>query len=77
MKKILFGLLVIPGFLLTGCINGKYNDSANSADVIIYGGTSAAITTAVQVTKMGKSVLIVCPDSHLGGLSTPILETRG
>lgn len=39
------------------------------ADVVIYGGTSAAITAAVQVKKMGKTVLVVSPDKHLGGLS--------
>jgi hypothetical protein len=41
-----------------------------TADVIIYGGTSAAITAAVQVTRMGKTVIIVSPDVHLGGLSS-------
>ncbi|GAB3641606.1 FAD-dependent oxidoreductase [Spirosoma arcticum] len=40
------------------------------ADVIIYGGTSAAVIAAVQVKKMGKSVIIVSPDKHLGGLSS-------
>jgi hypothetical protein len=40
------------------------------ADVIIYGGTSAAITAAVQVSRMGKSVLVISPDKHLGGLSS-------
>lgn len=39
------------------------------ADVIIYGGTCAAVTAAVQVKKMGKTVLVVSPDKHLGGLS--------
>ena len=39
-------------------------------DVVIYGGTSAAVTAAVQVKKMGKSVVIVSPDKHLGGLSS-------
>ena len=39
------------------------------ADVIVYGGTSAAVIAAVQVKKMGKSVIIVSPDKHLGGLS--------
>ena len=38
-------------------------------DVVIYGGTCAAITSAVQVKKMGKTVIIVSPDKHLGGLS--------
>ena len=41
-----------------------------SADVIIYGGTSAAVTAAVQVIRMNKSVIIVSPDKHLGGLSS-------
>ena len=40
------------------------------ADVVVYGGTSAAVTAAVQVMKMGKSVIIVSPDKHLGGLSS-------
>jgi hypothetical protein len=39
-------------------------------DVVIYGGTSAAVTAAVQASRMGKSVIIVCPDKHLGGLSS-------
>ncbi|MFT5734505.1 MAG: hypothetical protein ACI8WY_003187 [Planctomycetota bacterium] len=41
-----------------------------SADVIIYGGTSAAVIAAVQAKKMGNSVIIVSPDQHLGGLSS-------
>ena len=39
-------------------------------DVVIYGGTSAAVMAAVQVKQMGKSVVIVCPDKHLGGLTS-------
>jgi hypothetical protein len=39
------------------------------ADVLIYGCTSGAITAAVQVKRMGKSVLLVCPETHLGGLT--------
>ena len=38
-------------------------------DVVIYGGTSAAMSAAVQIKKMGKSVVIVSPDKYLGGLS--------
>ncbi|MCA9269899.1 MAG: FAD-dependent oxidoreductase, partial [Planctomycetales bacterium] len=39
-------------------------------DVVVYGGTSAAITAAVQADAMGKSVVIVSPDKHLGGLTS-------
>jgi len=40
-----------------------------TADVVIYGCTSGAITAAIQTKKMGKSVIIVCPEKHLGGLT--------
>ena len=43
---------------------------ADEYDVVVYGGTSAAITAAVQVKKMGKSVVVVSPDKHLGGLAS-------
>jgi hypothetical protein len=39
------------------------------ADVIVYGCTSAAITAAAQTKRMGKSVIMVCPEKHLGGLT--------
>jgi len=61
---------VILGLFFFGC---KYQSGLNyrmSADVIIYGGTSAAVTTAVQVAKMGNSVIIASPVKHLGGLSS-------
>ena len=41
-----------------------------SADIIIYGGTSAAITAAVEAKRSGKSVIVVSPDKHLGGLTS-------
>jgi hypothetical protein len=46
------------------------NLPAEEFDLVIYGGTSAAITAAVQAKKMGKSVIVVSPDKHLGGLSS-------
>ena len=39
-------------------------------DVIVYGGTSAGVTAAIQAKKMGKSVVLVSPDTHLGGVSS-------
>ncbi len=41
-----------------------------SYDVVVYGGTSAGVMAAVQAKKMGKSAIIVCPDRHLGGMSS-------
>ena len=42
----------------------------NTADIIIYGGTSAAISAAVEAKRSGKSVIVVSPDIHLGGLTS-------
>lgn len=67
-----FGLLIVAILLLTQCKSSSElptDESAYSADVIIYGGTSAAVTAAVQTIRMGKSVIVVSPDTHLGGLT--------
>ncbi|MCM4156958.1 xanthan lyase [Gramella sp. AN32] len=63
-----FLLLMLPILLMCACDSNEKEEDFD-ADVIIYGGTSAAITTAVQLEKMNKSVLIVCPEKHIGGLS--------
>ncbi len=39
-------------------------------DVVIYGGTSAGIAAAVQVKRMGGTVLVVEPTNRIGGLTT-------
>jgi hypothetical protein len=43
--------------------------SEHEADVVVYGGTSSAIIAAAQVASMGRSVIVVSPDTHLGGLT--------
>ena len=40
-----------------------------SFDVVVYGCTSGAVTAAIQTKKMGKTVVMVCPERHLGGLT--------
>lgn len=60
---------IYPSLLLFLCISAIGQKSFR-ADIIIYGGNSAAIIAAVQAKKMGKSVIVVSPDRHLGGLSS-------
>jgi hypothetical protein len=63
--------LILGAFLsLVSCGANEQSKDAFEADVIVYGGTSAAVTAAVQVVKQGKTVLVVSPDKHLGGLSS-------
>lgn len=72
-KNLKPGLSVITFTLLLalffqGC--NKTNPDIYDADVIIYGGTSAAIVAAVEVVQSGKTVIVVSPDKHLGGLTS-------
>jgi len=73
MKLHMKILCVLTAILLgiPSCQSNLDNTSsiAIATDVVIYGGTSAAVTAAVQVAKMGLNVVIVSPDKHLGGLS--------
>lgn len=39
-------------------------------DIVIYGGTSGAVTAAVQARRMKKTVVIIEPTQHIGGLTT-------
>ena len=67
MKRIL--TIIFLTSIIFGCNAPQKTKNAFEADVIIYGGTSAAITAAVEVIQSGKSVIVVSPDIHLGGLT--------
>ena len=56
-------------FLLAASLMG-HSLPAAEYDLVVYGGTSAGVIAAVQAKKLGKSAIIVCPDKHLGGLSS-------
>jgi hypothetical protein len=66
---IMKGALTLLTFAVafTGC--EKPQPNVYEADVIVYGGTSAAVIAAVEVAQSGKSVIMVSPDIHLGGLT--------
>ncbi len=55
---------------LTSVSFGQPPAKATNSDVVVYGGTSGGVIAAVQAKRMGHSVVIVCPDTHLGGLSS-------
>ena len=67
MKIRLFFIVLL---LLSGCGSPGHEKNTYSADVIVYGGTSAAVMAAVQLAHEGLSVIMVSPDIHLGGLTS-------
>ena len=73
MRKLLrFALLgTVVVFAIASNIQCVTRSTGPSAtyNVVVYGGTSASVAAAVQAKRMGKTVVIVCPEKHLGGLS--------
>ncbi len=41
-----------------------------TADIVVYGGNSAGIIAAIEAKVDGKSVILIEPSNHLGGLTT-------
>jgi hypothetical protein len=52
--------------LVASCVLARAEDF----DVVVYGGTSGGVSAAVQAKAMGKTVVLVGPDKHLGGLTS-------
>ncbi len=73
MKKISILAFLCIVFAVAGTFGCRSTnlsaESSDSYDVVIYGGTSSAISAAVQARRMDKVVVVVCPEEHLGGLT--------
>jgi hypothetical protein len=41
---------------------------AAAFDVVIYGGSAAGVAAAVQAARMGRTVALVAPETHVGGM---------
>lgn len=63
MKKLLGLFILILMFQTLDAQTKKY-------DIVIYGGTSAGVTAAIQSSRMDKSVVLIEPTNRLGGLTT-------
>ena len=63
----------ISFFLILGFLQTHFaypQKPENQVDVCVYGGTSGGVIAAYTARKMGKSVLLIEPGKHLGGLSS-------
>ncbi|HIK95170.1 MAG TPA: FAD-dependent oxidoreductase, partial [Planctomycetes bacterium] len=65
-----FAFLIVSSLVL--CLGNRASASSEDKtfDVVIYGGTSAGIAAAVQVKRMGGTVVVIEPTSRIGGLTT-------
>ena len=44
--------------------------AAQEADLVIYGSSPAALSAAIQARRMGKTAVVVSPETRIGGLTT-------
>ena len=51
-------------------ISAETADDVHEFDVVVYGATAGGVAAAVQVSRMGKSVAIIEPSDHIGGLTS-------
>ena len=71
LKKIIgLALVTITSLLIVACASVNKTGKVYEADIIVYGGTSGAVTSAIQSAREGKSVILVSPDKHLGAMSS-------
>jgi hypothetical protein len=55
-------------FAIGWCLLSSISQAQSSYDVVVYGGTPGGFTAAIQVAKMGKSVALIEPSAHIGGI---------
>ncbi|MCG2590929.1 FAD-dependent oxidoreductase, partial [Rhodohalobacter sulfatireducens] len=62
----LAGGVLLPSHLIncTGAVD------SNIFDIVVYGATSGGVIAAVSAARKGKSVILIEPSNHLGGLTT-------
>ncbi|MDR8390374.1 FAD-dependent oxidoreductase [Aliifodinibius sp. S!AR15-10] len=62
----LAGGVILPAELLG---SNRFQDDSEY-DIVVYGGTSGGVIAAVTAARKGRSVILIEPSNHLGGLTT-------
>jgi hypothetical protein len=63
-----YSKLLVAVSLLTMTPSVRADDKPS--DVVVYGGTSGGVAAAVSAARAGKSVILIEPGKHLGGLTS-------
>ncbi|QRR03254.1 FAD-dependent oxidoreductase [Dyadobacter sandarakinus] len=70
MKKIVGLSICILASILSGFRPESKPAAIQQADVCIYGGTASGVIAAYTAKKMGKTVILIEPGEHLGGMTS-------
>jgi len=61
---------VIFAFAIFFSVSSNHPAHSQTYDIVIYGGSSAGVAAAIQSSRMGKTVVLIEPSTHVGGLTT-------
>lgn len=61
---------LMMGLLAWALATAAGHGRAETVDICVYGGTSGGIAAAVQAARMGKSVVLLEPGRHVGGMTS-------
>jgi hypothetical protein len=63
MRRALLSALIL-------LVSPVFSHAQQTYDIVVYGGTAGGVAAAVQAARMGKSVVVIEPGRHLGGLTS-------
>lgn len=69
MQKVIINALLGALFVVCSALQAQQRN-VTEVDICIYGGTSGGVIAAYTAKKQGKSVLLIEPGKHLGGMSS-------
>jgi hypothetical protein len=69
-RQVLAGAGILGAAALTGLAASIARPDTVRSDLLVYGSTVAALAAAIQARRMGASVILLSPDSTLGGMTT-------
>ncbi len=70
MRKIPVTFFVFSLLIATLSCMSRASDDRVDYDLVVYGCTSAGVTAAIQAVRMDKSAILVCPERHVGGMTS-------
>lgn len=74
VNTLILNLMLVAALgMAVNAQNTQYRKSQGKKgtyDIVVYGGTSGGVIAAVQAARMGKTVALIEPGAHLGGLTS-------
>ncbi|EOR94583.1 hypothetical protein ADIARSV_2181 [Arcticibacter svalbardensis MN12-7] len=70
IKFILALCFILTSIIKLNAVTSAENHKSLNTDICVYGGTSSGVIAAIQAARMGKTVVLIEPGKHLGGMTS-------